>query len=147
MPATVNQLSRKVDQLEQLVRSLLKPKSVAHIFAGAGTSAGAGVKIVQTPGGGIAARSGTTVGSAVCTEFKINSGTTLATNTATVTVKNLWPFVIPASMYIVAVKETISSEWIAVHPGIIDVRWDSPDLEQTLDGTNYVNIDTAEVCS
>lgn len=145
MPATVHQLSRKVDQLEQLVRSLLKPKSVAHIFAGAGTTAG--VKIVQTPGGGIAARSGTTVGSATCTEYKINSGTTLATNTSTVTVKNIWPFAIPASMYIMAVKETISSEWVAVHPGVIDVQWTSPDLEQTLDGSNYSTIDTAEVCT
>ncbi len=106
-----------------------------------------GCKIVQTPVGGIAARSGTTVGSASCTEFKINSGTTLATNTDTITVKNIWPFAIPASMYIKAHLESISGEWIAEHPGVIDVQWDDPDLEQTLDGSTYTNIDTAEDCS
>lgn len=143
MSATLPQLERKVNQLEQLVRSLLKPKSMAKVFT---SGAGAGVKVVQTPGGGIAARSGTTVGSGTCTEFKINSGT-LTTNTNTITVKNIWPFAIPASMYIVAVKETISSEWVAVHPGVIDVQWVSPDLEQTLDGSTYANIDTAEVCT
>ena len=120
---------------------------VLKVFAqgvGAGSSDS---KIVQTPGGGIAARSGTTVGSASCTEFKIDSGTTLATNTNTITVKNIWPFAIPASMYIKAHLESISGEWIAEHPGVIDVQWDDPDLEQTLDGSTYTNIDTAEDCS
>ena len=110
----------------------------------AGTAAGQ--KIVQTPGGGIAARSGTTVGSATCTEYKIASGT-LTTNTDTITVKNIWPFAIPASMYILAAKEQITGEWVAIHPGVIDVQWDSPDLEQTLDGSTYAIIDTAEVCT
>ena len=111
-----------------------------------GGGGGGSAKIVQTPGGGIAARSGTTAGSATCTEFKL-SGSTITTNTDTITVYNIWPFAIPASMYILATKELLSNQWIALHPGVIDVRWDSPDLEETLDGTNYVNIDTAEVCS
>ena len=104
-----------------------------------------GIKLFQTPGGGIAARSGTTVSSATCTEFKLVSGT-LTTNTMTATVYNPWPVAIPASYYITAVKESISKFWIVQFPGVIDVQWDSPDLEQTLDGTTYNNIDTAVDC-
>lgn len=102
-------------------------------------------KIFLTDGSGITARSGTTVGSGTCTEFKLVS-TTLTTNTNTVTVVNIWPFAIPANTYLLAVRERLSKAWVAVHPLVMNVRWVSPDLEQTFDGTNYVTIDTAEPC-
>lgn len=105
----------------------------------------ASTKIVLTPGGGIAARSGTTVSSASCTEYKIVSGT-LTTNTNSLTVYNIWPFAIPASMYIKATKESISGFWLAEHPGVVDVQWDDPDLEFTRDGSTWINIDTPEEC-
>lgn len=37
--------------------------------------------------------------------------------------------------------------YYAIGPYVVDVRWDSPDLEQTKDGTTYTNIDTAETCT
>jgi len=110
-----------------------------------GQGSTASLKLFLTPGGGIAARSSTTVSSATCTEYKI-VGTTLTTNTNTQSVYNPWPVAIPASYYITAIKESVSGFWIAQFPGIVNVRWVDPDLEQTLDGTNYANIDTAEAC-
>lgn len=134
---------------ESNIRLLAAPSTSVEtlcpvLLGGGGGSSG--VKIVQTPGAGIAARSGTTVSSANCTEYKLVAGT-LTTNTDTLTVHNPWPFAIPASFYILAVRESIGSDWIAIHPGVTNVRWDSPDLEQTLDGSTYSIIDTAEVCS
>lgn len=38
------------------------------------------------------------------------------------------------------------STYRAVTPYVVDVRWQAPDLEQTKDGTNYTNIDTAVDC-
>ena len=102
-------------------------------------------RIFQTPGGGIAARTGTTVSSATCTEFKIASGS-LTTNTTTQTVYNIWPVAIPASYYIKATKESASGQWIAEFPGVVNVRWVDPILEQTWDGSNYSTIDTAVDC-
>lgn len=103
-------------------------------------------RLFKTPVGGIAARSGTTVSSATCTEYKLVSGT-LTTNTETETVYNPWPVAIPAGYYIVAQQEQISSEWIALFPGIVDVRYvHDTALEQSLDKVNYTNIETPQVC-
>lgn len=110
-----------------------------------GGDGGSSSIMVLTPGGGIAARSGTTCSSATCTEYKLVSGT-LTTNTNTIEVYNIWPVAIPESYYIMATKEKRSATWIAEFPGVIDVQWDDPDLEQTLDGSNYLNIDTAVDC-
>lgn len=109
------------------------------------TSGSSSTKLFLTPGGGIAARSGTTVSSATCTEYKLVSGT-LTTNTATQTVYNPWPVAIPASYYITATKEAASNFWIAEFPGVVNVSWADPVLKQTWDGTNYSTIDTAESC-
>ena len=95
---------------------------------------------------GIPARSGTTVGSATCTEYKI-VGSTLTTNTETITVKNIQAEAIPSGLYVFAVKEALSGFWIAQHPGVLNVRWNDPDLQQTKNGTSYTNIDTAEDCA
>lgn len=111
-----------------------------------GSNSSSESRLFLTPGGGIAARSGTTVSSASCTEYKLASGT-LTTNTNSQTVYNPWPVAIPASYYIMAQKEQLSGYWIALFPGVLNVRWVDPDLEQTLDGSTYSNIDTAEACS
>lgn len=130
------QLDRMIGSKQTEQRDWSRPPS-----AGGGGNA----KMFLTPGGGIAARSGTTVSSATCTEYKLVSGM-LTTNTDTATVYNPWPVAIAAGYYIMAQKEQVSGEWIALFPGVINVRWADPDLEQTLDGTNYSNIDTAEAC-
>jgi hypothetical protein len=132
------------------IRLLSQPDAseqrVLPVVLNAGSGGGASAKIVQTPGGGIAARSGTSVSSASCTEFKIAGGT-LATNTDTLTVYNPWPFAIPGSFYIVATQEAINGDWLAVHPGIVDVQWNNPTLQQTYDGSTLQTIDTAETCT
>lgn len=143
MPRTVAQLERKVIELERLVNSLLRPKSIAKIIAGTGAS---DAKLVTVPSGGIAAKSGSTVSSGTATEQKI-TGSTVGTNTSTLTLFNPWPFALPQNMLIVALKERVSSKWIALHPGVVDVQWNNPDLEQTYDGAAMLNVDTAEVCS
>lgn len=102
-------------------------------------------KLVKTPGGGIAARSGTTVASASCVEYKIVSGT-LTTNTDTLDVINPWPIAIPGDYYITAQQEALTSKWIAQFPGLLDVKWTTPDLQQSLDGTTYTTIDTGLPC-
>lgn len=119
---------------------------VVRAASGSGAGGGSESQLFQTPGGGIAARSGTTVSSATCTEFKVVAGV-LTTNSATETVYNPWPVAIPASFYITATKEAITGLWIAEFPGVLNVQWSDPNLRQTLDGTNYSTIDTAENCS
>lgn len=101
--------------------------------------------ILALTGSSIAARSGTTISSGSCTEYKIVAGV-LTTNTNSVTIHNPWPVAIPGSYYITAVKEKVTGFWIAQFPGVVDVNWNSPDLRQTLDGTNYTTIDTATAC-
>ena len=97
-------------------------------------------KIVQATGG-IAARSGVTLGSATCTEFRITAGD-LATNTSTITVRNLSLFAIPANAYVLAFQESISGEWIA-QAVISGLRYQSPNLQYTIDGTTWVTWATA----
>lgn len=108
-------------------------------------SGGGETILVKAPGGGIAARSSTTVSSAVCTEFKIVSGT-LTTNTNTQTVYNPWPIAIPADFYFVAVKEQVTNFWIAQSPGVVDVKWTTPNLTQSLDKSAYTTVDATELC-
>lgn len=105
-----------------------------------------GIKIFKTPSGGITARSTDDVSSASCTEYKINSTDDLTTNTNTVDVYNPWPVDIPGSYYIVAVREILSSKWVALYPGIMDLRYSSPNL-QTDDDGSWDTKHTATVCS
>lgn len=114
------------------------------VVLNAGAAGGAG-KIFLTPGGGIAARSGTTVSSATCTVYKFVGGT-LTTDSTTETVYNPWPVAIPAAFYMIGIKELSTNEWVAMSPGIIDVRWSDPNLEQTLDKATYATIDTLVEC-
>ena len=100
MGMTVPQLQRRVNELERLVKALMQPKSKAQLIA-------SGEALVcKTPGGGIAARSGTTVSSATCTVWK-RTGTTLSATTSTVTVYNLSPTAVAATVEIVAVPTNI----------------------------------------
>jgi len=130
------QLDRSIGSKQTEQRDWSRPSS---------GSGGSAAKLFMTPGGGIAARSGTTVSAATCTEYKIVTGT-LTTNTTTASVYNPWPVAIPASYPILAQKEHVSGEWVALFPGIVDVRWVDPKLEQSLDKTTYTTIDTAEAC-
>jgi hypothetical protein len=70
--------------------------------------------IGMTGGSGIAARSGTTPGSATVTLYKINSGPTLATATTTVTAYNLSTSAVAASAYVVIMQEQITGKFICV---------------------------------
>ena len=127
------QLEREVAELRRLVKELMQPKSRARVVnVGA---AGSDVKIVKATSG-ICARSGTTLGSATCTEFKIVSGD-LTTNTETLTVLNLSLLAIPVDTYVLAQKEIISGEWIA--QAIINgLRYSSPNLQYKV-GDDYTD--------
>ena len=76
-----------------------------------GASGSGGAKLVKATGG-IAARSGVTLGSATCTEYKI-TGSDLETNTETIEVFNLSLLAIPVDAFLIAVLEQISGKWIA----------------------------------
>lgn len=106
----------------------------------------AGAKLIKTPPAGIAGRIGTAVPSAVCAEFKIVAGVLTATG-ETLTAYNPWPISIPADYYVTAVQEQISLEWIIQFPGLLNVRWLDPNLEQTSNGNTYNVIDTAVNCT
>lgn len=67
--------------------------------------------VMKSPGGGIAARSGTTVSSATCTVWE-RSGTTLSAGTRTETVYNLSTTAVAATVFIVA--EWTNIGWVAV---------------------------------
>jgi hypothetical protein len=67
--------------------------------------------VMKSPGGGIAARSGTTVSSATCTVWE-RSGTTLSAGTRTETVYNLSTTAVAATVFIVA--ELTNIGWVAV---------------------------------
>ena len=108
-------------------------------------ASGSNAKLFKTPPGGIAARSGTTVGSASCTEWKI-VGSTLTTNTETIIVKNVDAVALPGDTYLLAVKESISDFYIAQHPGIINLRLSGSNLQYTLDGTTWTTWTTGTTC-
>lgn len=82
------------EQLKQMISG-----SLTSFSEGSGKS---GFYIAQTPSGGIAARSGTTISSAACTLFS-GEGGTLASATITVPVFNLSTSAVAGSAYIVAV--------------------------------------------
>jgi len=67
-------------------------------------------RIFQTPSGGIAARSGTTAGSASCTEYYV-SGSTITATGSSFTVHNIFGTAIGGEVYITA--KLIRGKWIA----------------------------------
>ena len=103
-----------------------------------GSGGSSSVQLVETPST-IAQNA-----SASCTIYRIISGTPTS-QTDTITVINPWPFTIPAGMRVLATQDTFG-DWYAVHPGVTDVRWVDPDLQQTRNGSSYTNIDTAVDC-
>lgn len=107
---------------------------------------GGGSRLVKTPSGGIAARSSTAVASESCVVQRIVSGA-LVDESESIDVVNIWPIALPGNFYLLVMQEGANNEWIAVSPGVLDVRWADPKLEQSLDKTTYTTIDTAEDCS
>lgn len=77
-----------------------------------------GIVIAKTGGSGIAARTGTTPGSASCTLYKINSSGVLETakdrsgSDVTVTVYNLSAYAVEADTYIQAKQEMVSGKFL-----------------------------------
>lgn len=100
MSLTVPQLQRRVNELERIVKGLMQPKSKANLIANDQSL------VCKTPGGGIAAKSGTTPGSATCTIWK-RTGTTLSATTRTVKVWNLSTTAVAETVEIVAVPTNI----------------------------------------
>lgn len=141
----ISQLMQRVERLESELQTLRGAKSASWIRAkgGGGSSEAA---IVKTSGSGIGALSGDTPGSATCTGYQVGSGGDLETSGENPTVYNPWPVAIPPNYYVLAMLEKSSEKWVVVWPGLLNVRWVDPDLEQTLDGSTYTNIDTAEDC-
>lgn len=113
--------------------------SVRPVLIGVGASERSSIIVQATSG--IAARSGTTLGSATCTEFQVVSNV-LTTNTETVVVKNLSLLAIPTNAYVLAHREAITGEWIA-QAIIAGLRYQSPNLQYTIDGTTWVTYATA----
>lgn len=72
---------------------------------------GVNAMVCKTPGGGIAARSGTTVSSATCTAWN-RASSTLSAGSATITVYNLSTTAVAATAFIVA--ELTNIGWVAV---------------------------------
>ena len=137
MGMTVPQLQRRVNELERLVKALMQPKSKAQLIASAASDS----KLVYATSG-IPARSGTTPGTATCTEYKITSGS-YATNTNTLTVSNLSAVAVPSGMVVLASREIITNIW-CVEPAIVDLRLSGSTLQYTLDGTNWVTWHTGD---
>ncbi len=108
MTRTVAQLERKVIELAQLVRSLLKPNSRARIIS---STASIDCRVFLTPGGGIPARSGATLGSATCTHYTVTSGTRASAATSH-TVYNDFTSAVAGSTDIVAIK--VNGIWLAI---------------------------------
>lgn len=102
-----NQLARRLAEIERVVKQLLAPKSKARIIVDGSENA----VVMKTPGGGIAARSGTTVSSATCTQWN-RATSTMSTSTETYTVWNLSTVAVDPSVFIVAVETNIG--WVAV---------------------------------
>ena len=72
---------------------------------------GGGGRVFVTPGGGIPARSGATLGSATCTRHTVTNGTRAST-TDTATVYNDFTTAIGASTDIVAIR--VDGIWLAI---------------------------------
>ena len=66
--------------------------------------------IVQTPGGGISARSGATVGKANCTIFRITSADALESTGVSVSVVNLAAEAVGGSVY--AQAKRVAGRWV-----------------------------------
>lgn len=71
------------------------------------------VAIALTPVNGIPARSGTTVGTALCTFYEI-SGNQLTATLVTESVVNLSGIAVAGATYIVCNREYISGKWVVV---------------------------------
>ena len=96
----VVQLQRRLADLERLVNSLLTPKSKPRVIVGQSNL------VAKSPSGGIAARSGTTISSAVCTIWT-RSGSTLSATSQTATVYNLSSSAVAGSVYVGIVETNI----------------------------------------
>lgn len=110
----------------------------------AGINAGGSSSKIFKATSGIAARSGTTISGATCTEFKNVSGT-LTTNTTTQTVYNLSAVAVPSNGYVIGHKEAISNVWVC-EPAIVGLRLSGSDFQYTIDGTTWTTWETGTAC-
>jgi hypothetical protein len=95
------------DDATSLIASINSP---ATSYSEGGSSTGLAARVFETPGGGITARSGTTLGTGTCTHFRIAGGV-LATSGDTYVVRNLGTEAVPGNIYIQAVR--IEGIWVA----------------------------------
>lgn len=72
------------------------------------------VAIALTPVIGIPARSGTSVGSASCTFYEIDSSNELTATSVTESVYNLSSVAVTGATYVVCNREYISGKWVVV---------------------------------
>ena len=110
-------------------------------FSGGG--GGSGNKLVYATSG-IAARSGSTPGSATCTEYKLSGGS-YVTNTNTLTVLNHSAVAVPTGMVLMASYEGITGTW-GVEPAIVGLRLSGTTLQYTIDGTTWTTWTTGTTC-
>ena len=70
------------------------------------------VKAYLTPSGGIAARSGTTCGTATCNTYIISASDVLTATGETKKVNNIFSSAIAGSVYITA--KNVAGDWVAI---------------------------------
>ena len=110
-------------------------------FARSEDSADNTFAIYKTPVGGLPARASLTPGSATCTRY---SSSDLATSTGSATVKNPWLFALPADYFFLAQFD--GANYVAINPGIINLRLSGSNLQSTYDGTTWATWHTATEC-
>ena len=97
-------------ELVQLIGGIDREYTEGRVRGNGGSGSGL-TRVFLTPGGGIAARSGATLGSATCTHYTVTAGTR-ATASATETVYNDFTSAIGGSVDIIAAR--IDGIWVAI---------------------------------
>lgn len=87
------------------------------------------VAIALIPSGGVAARSGTTPGTAVITLCKIDGTNGIVTTSVQETGYNIDCTAVPQDAYVTVEREYIGGAWIINPPPITDLRLDGSNLQ------------------
>lgn len=138
MSRTVAQLERKVVELEQLVKTLLKPKSRAKIITSAGTATIDLYHLTLTAA--VSSGSGTATIRNMADDEEIETGATVVDKLG-----NHEGFAIGKRG--ICAKQDGTYYIMSMGRYVTEVDWTDPDLRQSYNGgASYVDIDEAEDC-
>lgn len=120
--------------------------SLRPVLLGFGSTSEAEAEIhIARASSTITARSGDTAGSGTANLVSI-SGAALTESANEETIYNLAPHALPDDIYLMIVKEKSNGQFIAQHPGIIDLRLNGANLQYTYDGVTWNTWETTTVC-